>query len=38
MSEGDAFGGISSQESQDRLIGIEPRLQGATAGDVGQRP
>jgi hypothetical protein len=26
MSEGDAFRGISSQESQDWLIGIEPRL------------
>jgi hypothetical protein len=38
MSEGDAFRGISSQESQDQLIRIETRLRGATIGDAGRRP
>jgi hypothetical protein len=38
MTEGGAFGGISSQEPQDWLIGIEPHLRGATIGDAGQRP
>jgi hypothetical protein len=38
MTEGGAFGGISSQEPQDWLIGIEPHLRGATIGDAAQRP
>jgi hypothetical protein len=32
--EGDTFWGISSQLSQDRLIGIEPHFRGATIGDA----
>jgi hypothetical protein len=37
-SEGDAFGGISMQVSQDWLIRIDPHLRGATIGDAGWRP